>query len=99
LLLPKRIAPVEARPPACGGLDALADGSPLELGEGTRDVEEQLAGGRCGVDVLLRQVEVDAPLCRCSTVPASSANLIYGCFPSFVVKWQCASGENSMIDV
>jgi hypothetical protein len=34
--------------------------SALELGEGAGYMEEQLAGGRGGIDVLLQEVEVDA---------------------------------------
>jgi hypothetical protein len=39
---------------------ALADHCPLELGERARDLEQQPAHRRGGVDVLLIEVEVDA---------------------------------------
>src|SRR5262249_11354178 len=42
--------------------DSLPDHRALELGEGTRDLEQELAVGRGGVDVLLIQVKVDAHL-------------------------------------
>jgi hypothetical protein len=45
-------------------LGALADEAALEMGDGAEHVEDQLADGQGGVDLLLERLQVDAALRR-----------------------------------
>ena len=63
----RAFAPSPAAPGARGfetRPGALADQVALELGQGGEDVEDQLAAGRRGVDMLLQALEADAARVR-----------------------------------